>query len=164
MSRKRHGQQIEIEVLEVDAGHPAPRERVRPPEAGRYLRLARACNAGDTRTKHSGNTIVGFYIERAGWSQRLSCSAQGYCGETGRRRQMFRTSVQPTATIVCDAARAAVPVPAIGDWHDVAGHHRYYGSSSFNDGERTFGKPPTVNVFGIWSRQQPQSMISHRHL
>jgi hypothetical protein len=49
---------------------------------------------------------------------------------------MFRNSVQLTAAIVCDAARAAAPVPAIGDWHDVAGHHRYYDSSSFNGGER----------------------------
>ena len=49
---------------------------------------------------------------------------------------MFRNSVQLTAAIDCDAARAAVPVPAIGDWHDVAGHHRYYGSSSLNGGER----------------------------
>jgi hypothetical protein len=48
---------------------------------------------------------------------------------------MFRSSVQFTAAIVCDAARAAVPVPAIGDWHDVAGHHRYYGSSAFNGEE-----------------------------
>jgi len=49
---------------------------------------------------------------------------------------MFRNSVQLTAAIVCDAARAAVPVPAIGDWHDVAGHHRYYGNSAFDGGER----------------------------
>jgi hypothetical protein len=49
---------------------------------------------------------------------------------------MFRNSVQFTAAIVCDAARAPVPVPAIGDWHDVAGHHRYYGSSASNGGER----------------------------
>jgi hypothetical protein len=48
---------------------------------------------------------------------------------------MFRNSVQLTAAIVRDAARASVPVPAIGDWHDVAGHHRYYGSSASN-GER----------------------------
>ena len=49
---------------------------------------------------------------------------------------MFRNSVQFTAAIVCDAARAAVPVPAIGDWHDVAGHHRYYGGSALIGGER----------------------------
>jgi hypothetical protein len=49
---------------------------------------------------------------------------------------MFRNSVQFTAAIVCDAARAALPVPAIGDWHEFAGHHRYYGSSAFNGGER----------------------------
>jgi hypothetical protein len=49
---------------------------------------------------------------------------------------MFHDTVQRTAAIVCDAARAAVPVPAIGDWHDAAGHHRYYGSSAFNGGKR----------------------------
>jgi len=49
---------------------------------------------------------------------------------------MFRNSVQFTAAIVCDAARAAVPVPPTVDWHDVAGHHRYYGSSASNGGER----------------------------
>jgi hypothetical protein len=114
-----------------------------------------------SRVKHSGNTIVVFYIERAGWSRRLSCSTQGYCGETGRRLQMFRNSVQLTAAIVCDAARAAVPIPAIGDWPDVAGHHRYSSSAS-NGGEGIKGNPPTVDVFGIWSRQQQQSMISHR--
>jgi hypothetical protein len=75
---------------------------------------------------------------------------------------MFRNSVQLTAAIDCDAARAAVPVPAIGDWHDVAGHHRYYGSSSLNGAERIW-KAATVSVFGIWSRQQQQSMTSHWH-
>jgi hypothetical protein len=34
--------------------------------------------------------------------------------------------------IICDAARA----PAPGDWHDALGHHRYYGSSACNGGER----------------------------
>ncbi|MEH2607894.1 signal transduction histidine kinase [Bradyrhizobium sp. AZCC 1693] len=37
------------------------------------------------------------------------------------------------ATIICDAARLRAPQPAssqAGDWHDVTGHHRYYGSSA----------------------------------
>jgi len=43
------------------------------------------------------------------------------------------------ATIICDAARFRAPQPAssqAGDWHDVTGHHRYYGSSAVNGGER----------------------------
>jgi hypothetical protein len=43
------------------------------------------------------------------------------------------------ATIICDAARSRAPQPAspqAGDWHDVTGHHRYYGSSAINGGER----------------------------
>ena len=43
------------------------------------------------------------------------------------------------ATIICDAARWRAPQPAssqAGDWHDVTGHHRYYGSSAINGGER----------------------------
>jgi hypothetical protein len=49
---------------------------------------------------------------------------------------MFRNSVQVVAAIVCDTARAAVPVAAVGDRHDAAGHHRYYGGSASNGGER----------------------------
>ncbi len=37
--------------------------------------------------------------------------------------------------IICDAARAGAPAEA-GDWHDALGHHRYYGSSACNGGER----------------------------
>ena len=43
------------------------------------------------------------------------------------------------ATIICDAARscAASSVSSqAGDWHDVSGHHRYYGSSATNGGEQ----------------------------
>jgi hypothetical protein len=42
------------------------------------------------------------------------------------------------ATIICDAARLRAPsAPSLsGDWHDVTGHHRYYGSSAVNGGER----------------------------
>ena len=46
--------------------------------------------------------------------------------------------LQP-ATIICDAARSRATQPAssqAGDWHDVTGHHRYYGSSAINGGER----------------------------
>jgi hypothetical protein len=39
------------------------------------------------------------------------------------------------ATLICDAARAPRPSQA-GDLHDFIGHHRYYGSSASNGGER----------------------------
>jgi hypothetical protein len=39
------------------------------------------------------------------------------------------------ATIISDSARAAAS-SSIGDFHDVTGHHRYYGSSACNGGER----------------------------
>jgi hypothetical protein len=39
------------------------------------------------------------------------------------------------ATIISDSARAPASSPT-GDFHDVSGHHRYYGSSACNGGER----------------------------
>jgi hypothetical protein len=39
------------------------------------------------------------------------------------------------ALIISDAARALASSEA-GDLHDVTGHHRYYGSSACNGGER----------------------------
>ena len=36
--------------------------------------------------------------------------------------------------IICDRARAQPS--AAGDCHDLTGHHRYYGSSATNGGER----------------------------
>ena len=41
-----------------------------------------------------------------------------------------------------------------GDWHDVAGHHRYYGSSATNGGERLSEtrrgpRPASLNLFGF---------------
>jgi hypothetical protein len=54
--------------------------------------------------------------------------------------------------IICDRARALPS--AAGDRHDESGHHRYYGSSAVNGGERiaeTRGgsRPRTRNVFGF---------------
>jgi hypothetical protein len=42
------------------------------------------------------------------------------------------------ATIICDAARLRPPLPSsqASDWHDITRHHRYYGSSALNGGER----------------------------
>ena len=57
------------------------------------------------------------------------------------------------ATIICDAARAPALSQA-GDIHDVTGHHRYYGSSACNGGERMVEsrrgrRPQQVNVCGF---------------
>ena len=58
------------------------------------------------------------------------------------------------ASIISDAA-SACSTPAssqAGDWHDVTGHHRYYGSSAFNGGERIVEDrrgPRLVNVCGF---------------
>jgi len=57
------------------------------------------------------------------------------------------------ATIISDR----VPAPATtqaGDWHDEAGHHRYYGSSACNGGERIVetrrgANPRIFNRFGF---------------
>jgi len=38
-------------------------------------------------------------------------------------------------TIISDALRAPISAET-GDWRDVPRHHRYYGSSAFNGGER----------------------------
>jgi hypothetical protein len=59
------------------------------------------------------------------------------------------------ATIICDAARSlASPSAPAGDWHDVTGHHRYYGSSATNGGERIVEnrrgpRPRFVNLCGF---------------
>ncbi len=37
--------------------------------------------------------------------------------------------------IICDQLRFPA-ANAAGDWHDEVGHHRYYGSSVLNGGER----------------------------
>jgi len=47
---------------------------------------------------------------------------------------MEAVMLRKPATIICDAGRA--PASQAGDWHDVTGHHRYYGSSAVNGGER----------------------------
>jgi hypothetical protein len=57
------------------------------------------------------------------------------------------------ATIICDAARAPALSQA-GDFRDLTGHHRYYGSSACNGGERMVEsrrgrRPQPVNVRGF---------------
>ena len=60
------------------------------------------------------------------------------------------------ATIICDALRLRAPSASSlsGDWHDVTGHHRYYGSSAINGGERMAEnrrgrRPRFINIFGF---------------
>lgn len=43
-------------------------------------------------------------------------------------------TIKTVCKIICDARRAGRSEPA--DLHDQAGHHRYYGSSAENGGER----------------------------
>lgn len=56
-----------------------------------------------------------------------------------------------TIKIICDARRSGKSEPA--DLHDQAGHHRYYGSSAENGGERIIetrrGKRPVLAIFGF---------------
>jgi hypothetical protein len=66
-------------------------------------------------------------------------------------------SRQP-ASIICDAATKFGTSPnastQAGDWHDTSGHHRYYGSSAENGGERIVEsrrgqRPSSVNLCGF---------------
>ena len=57
--------------------------------------------------------------------------------------------------IISDYARFRASMPASsqpGDWHETSGHHRYYGSSAINGGERIVesrrGRRP-VNLCGF---------------
>jgi hypothetical protein len=57
-------------------------------------------------------------------------------------------------TIISDTARGFCTVDAGGDWHDVPRHHRYYGSSAFNGGERIIERrsgsaPRTAGLRGL---------------
>jgi hypothetical protein len=57
------------------------------------------------------------------------------------------------ATIICDRARAPASSQT-GDFHDLSGHHRYYGSSACNGGEqivepRRGSRPQSINFCGF---------------
>jgi hypothetical protein len=57
------------------------------------------------------------------------------------------------ATILSDSLRMPAASQA-GDFHDVSGHHRYYGSSASNGGERIAEtrrglRPSSLNLFGF---------------
>jgi hypothetical protein len=62
---------------------------------------------------------------------------------------MLRKAVR----IICDRERAPAPSSQAGDLHDVTGHHRYYGSSARNGGERIVetrrGSRPQSNLCGF---------------
>jgi hypothetical protein len=56
-------------------------------------------------------------------------------------------------SLISDATRP-LAASAAGDWHDTTGHHRYYGSSACNGGERIVDtsrgpRPISVNLFGF---------------
>jgi hypothetical protein len=56
------------------------------------------------------------------------------------------------ATIISDSARN--PESSAGDWHEATGHHRYYGSSACNGGERIVEtrrgpRLSAINLFGF---------------
>lgn len=57
------------------------------------------------------------------------------------------------ATIIADGAKSPAPLQG-SDRHDVTVHHRYYGSSALNGGERIIEtrrgpRPRTVNACGF---------------
>ena len=56
--------------------------------------------------------------------------------------------------IISDTARGLAAADAGGDWHDVPRHHRYYGSSAVNGGERIVERrrgsgPRVAKLFGF---------------
>jgi len=58
------------------------------------------------------------------------------------------------SAIISDTTRGLAQIDAGGDWHDVPRHHRYYGSSAFNGGERLAEsrrgpRPRSLNSTGI---------------
>ena len=76
------------------------------------------------------------------------------CGTQGNGAKPFDGDGHVTpATIISDSARDPASSEA-GDWHDATGHHRYYGSSACNGGERIAetrrgARQRVVNAFGF---------------
>jgi len=65
---------------------------------------------------------------------------------------MFRKTIQRTAALISDPP--SIPASMRGDLHDVSGHHRYYGSSACNGGERIVEtrhglRPRLARLFGF---------------
>ena len=64
------------------------------------------------------------------------------------------TVMRKSGAIISDTARGLTAADADGDWHDVPRHHRYYGSSAFNGGERIVERrsgtaPRAANVHNV---------------
>ena len=62
--------------------------------------------------------------------------------------------MRKSGIIISDTARGLSSADAGGDWHDVPRHHRYYGSSAFNGGERIVERrsgaaPRAANIRGV---------------
>jgi hypothetical protein len=62
--------------------------------------------------------------------------------------------MRKSGAIISDTARGLAVTDAGGDWHDVPRHHRYYGSSAFNGGERIVERrggaaPRAANIRGV---------------
>jgi hypothetical protein len=69
-----------------------------------------------------------------------------------RERKAENVMVRQQPGIISDRAKTPAS-PQAGDWHDVIGHHRYYGSSAIG-GEpiaesRRGARPRAVNVCGF---------------
>lgn len=72
---------------------------------------------------------------------------------TARKAPAETVMFDKRATIISDRSRAPASSQA-GDMHDDAGHHRYYGSSACNGGERIVERrnglrPRSINGCGF---------------
>ena len=80
-----------------------------------------------------------------------------YVQNAATARHTETVMLRKPATTISDAAKSYGFAPAssqAGDWHDVTGHHRYYGSSALNGGERIIEnrhgpRPRAVNLCGF---------------
>jgi hypothetical protein len=69
------------------------------------------------------------------------------------RHQTETVMLRKVASIISDTPRAPASSQT-GDWHDFSGHHRYYGSSACNGGQRIVEtrrglRPHPINVCGF---------------
>jgi len=85
-------------------------------------------------------------------------TTDGQNAGTARSHSTEAAVLRKRATIICDHGRSPVSSQSAsvqaGEWHDATGHHRYYGSSACNGGERMAEtrrgpRPPFVNLFGF---------------
>jgi hypothetical protein len=93
--------------------------------------------------------IVQVDVERGGVTPRLMCTTQQMRKSTSTENVMLRQ-----AAIISSDRADAFALAQSGDFHDVTGHHRYYGSSATNGGERITAtrrgpRPQGLNVLGF---------------